>query len=232
MADYSKAYFSYERAEPRRLPKRFKNSKGQAFYSFNCTLEQIESSGYTGPIEKPLVGEGQQLVWNSETITYEVQPKSAQQLAEEEDKEVRKEIDANLQNVIDVNDTDLTSAFRSAYSSHYGELYSLKSQKRLLSWSDYPQTPSGLYSYQSQYNELKNSLVALASGSLDRFQYGFEYTGNKMSELREGIGFNLFCEAYGEPDWVASGVSEARLQAWEAYSAADGFNNEEVTFNG
>jgi len=233
MPDYSKDYFSEKRKEPARLPKRFKNAQGESFYSFNCTLTQILGAGYYGPVQKPVTDEHQKLVWDPQDVRYNVVDKTPEDLAKEEDKKVREEIKARLENVIALDDVTLTEEYKEASTSQYGKLYSLQAQSRLLVWGDIPVFASGIFAYQAQENICEQAYAQQAYTHLDSFRYGYEYMGSSLPELRKNHEFDAYCVTYGEPtSWVPSGDSADQLAAWEAYAAADGFVSEEVTFNG
>jgi len=231
MSDYSLAYFSFKGREPTRLPRRFKTRDGETFYSFKCSLSNILKAGFVGPIDKPVVTQNEVAVWSRQTLSYEVREKTDLEKAVQEDKEVRAVIDTILDDAIDIHDPKYTADFVNAATIHYGTLYSLKSQERLISWSDIPDREPYSYELQSTQDAVNKHLRDTASGLIRNYQFQHEYYGQAISDIREASSdFDQYCLCYGDPKWVASGTSIDRIHKWEDYRLKNGFNNDEVQF--
>jgi len=65
MPDFSTELFSIESQEPTLLPTRFRLCNNLTRYSYDVTLEELNTLGYIGPIELPEHADNEHLEWDS-----------------------------------------------------------------------------------------------------------------------------------------------------------------------
>lgn len=74
--DFSNSKFSFGGETPDFLPNRLRLPSGDTRYSYDISIEEVESCGYSGPYEVPFAEFNQIVEWDKDNLKYVVRPKT------------------------------------------------------------------------------------------------------------------------------------------------------------
>lgn len=159
MADYSKAYFTFNCEGPALLPERLRLPNGFTRYSYDITLEEIYSCGYAGPVE------------NSEC-------QAELTSCPEDNEEAKSLLMSKILNSEDSFDTEdlMTESYKEKYGLYKAKLLDLyfKSDLSQLSCSDIPSAPQIHNGFKADEEAERREL---ASGLMPQYKMEYESYG-------------------------------------------------------
>lgn len=180
--DYSQSLFSHMGWEPDYLPERMRLPSGQTRYSYSVTRIELLSMGYTGPYEKPDCPDGHHVVWDSEALSYSVQPgvglATSSQVDACENAKAISLLNSRIVNSISSSNEDgiYTEEFIKEHSVYKGNLLDLyfKTDHSYLCCDDIPSPPKPTMALVTEKNKYLNQL---ASGAIDGYKQQYESFG-------------------------------------------------------
>jgi|GEM_PF-3802896 len=161
MPDFSTKLFSIESQEPTLLPTRFRLCNNLTRYSYDVTLEELNTLGYIGPIELPEHADNEHLEWDSCGCCYIVVSGVClnKKVCPKENKKAR---DILSDRILEVKTTDtlllhMTDEYINEYSIYKGKLLDLICKRELdsITCQDIPSIPIIYGGVKKEYEEQK-----------------------------------------------------------------------------
>lgn len=161
MPDFSTELFSIENQEPTLLPTRFRLCNNLTRYSYDVTLEELNTLGYIGPIELPEHADNEHLEWDSCGCCYNVVSGVCldKKVCPKENKKAR---DILNDRILEVKTTDtlllyMTDEYVKEYSIYKGKLLDLICKRELdfITCQDIPPIPLIHGGVKKEYEEDK-----------------------------------------------------------------------------
>ena len=181
MPDFSTELFSIENQEPTLLPTRFRLCNNLTRYSYDVTLEELNTLGYIGPIELPEHADNEHLEWDLCGCCYTVVSGVClnKKVCPKENKKAR---DILSDRILEVKTTDMlllhmTDDYIKEYSIYKGKLLDLICKRDLdsITCQDIPLIPLiyGGVKKECEAKEKKQREGIIAEYKKQYERYGF-----------------------------------------------------------
>lgn len=204
--DWTNALVYQVGKDPFVLPNRFRLPNGQTRYSSNCTVDDINTAGFLGPVaDKPLKDNCcDKVIWNSTSLSWEIIHDPNHQFFAE--RKETSELTVLLKNLIEnalSDDLDtLAEGYKKKLFSFVGEAYSLiyraENNSALISRDSVPAT---LEKIQTTPAEVRDAQLEFFEREKETIRYEYETSG--LVTCPPTLDTTDFWENIGVPsDWI------------------------------
>jgi hypothetical protein len=178
--DWSTQLFFFGDTFPSFLPLRFRLPNGETRYSENCSLLDIHSAGFEGPVDPAPFppDDNHRYIWSTTTKSWVLQIIPDSDKAKQLSETICTELEAKLYSCPLFFCDDLVEHYRDELFTYIGKIYVLvhdcKVHGKLLTLSDIPQAPS---TYASTKKDHIVSQQNLLSSEFDTIKMWYEKQG-------------------------------------------------------